>query len=179
MPDKRYKVVFLGEIFADRDIDEVKRNLAALYKMDVSGIERLFSGRRVVVKQEVDHAAALKYVAAFEQAGALCRIEEIGAPVVKAEPPPPGEPAAPAEEPLYRVVFKGDIDPAQDLLQVKNNLAALFKTGLEEVEILFDGRSLVIKDRLDRETARRYVQAMERAGAAARIKAIAQEKSEK
>ncbi len=173
MSDKRYKVVFNGEVFADRDLDTVKQNLAALYEMDVSRMERLFGGKRVVVKQDVDHAAALKYVAAFEQAGALCRIEEIGAPMVKEPPPPPG-PAAPVKEPLYRVVFKGDIDPAQDPIRVKNNLAALFKTELEDVEILFDGRPLVIKDQLDRDTAQRYVWAMEKSGAAAHMKEISE-----
>jgi hypothetical protein len=51
--------------------------LAKLYNTGEDKIERFFSGKRLVVKKDVDHQTAMKYVKAFERAGAVCRVEEL------------------------------------------------------------------------------------------------------
>lgn len=73
----RYKVVFSGEIVPGQNIETVKTNVAALYKVPVEQCESMFSGRPVTIKEYLDYKAAQKYKKAFERTGAICRIEEI------------------------------------------------------------------------------------------------------
>ena len=104
MSEARFNVVFAGEMVAGADPARVRENLAAAFKMDVSKVEALFSGKRVVVKKDADQATAMKFRAVMKQAGALCDLERIGeeAPAAAAEPsapaPAPAQ-AAPAPAP--------------------------------------------------------------------------------
>jgi hypothetical protein len=66
----RYNLVFRGQILQDASLDEVKDNLARLFKADAKKIARLFSGKPVVIKKELDPAAAKKYLQVFKKAGA-------------------------------------------------------------------------------------------------------------
>ncbi len=45
--DTVFKVVFRGEIAPGQDVDQVKRNIAALYKVQVAQCEKMFKGKRV------------------------------------------------------------------------------------------------------------------------------------
>lgn len=111
MSEARFNVVFAGEIVAGADPAKVRENLAAAFRMDVSKVEALFSGKRVVVKKDADQATAMKFRAVMKQAGALCDLERIGeeaaapAPVAAAPAPapapsaPPSAPAEPAARP--------------------------------------------------------------------------------
>lgn len=89
----QYQLVFNGTISDGRDFNEVKRNLASLFKTDEAKIEQLFASLPIVVKRDVDYDGALKYQRALRKAGAICQVEEttqIAAPPVmdKGEPPP-------------------------------------------------------------------------------------------
>jgi hypothetical protein len=77
MAEQLYKVVFEGEILEGSQVQEVKRALAKLYNTGEDKIERFFSGKRLAIKKDVDYETAMKYVKAFERAGALCRVEEL------------------------------------------------------------------------------------------------------
>lgn len=70
-----YKLVFDGRIVEGSNIRDVKRNLAALLNVDENKIERVFSGRRIVIKRDVDYQTATKYKEVFEKAGAICTVE--------------------------------------------------------------------------------------------------------
>ena len=70
---------------------------------------------------------------------------------------------------LYRVVFDGEINRGSTLAQVKRDLAALFQADAEVIDQFFTGRSIVLKQGLDAETAIQYVSAMSRAGAVSRM----------
>jgi hypothetical protein len=72
--DKAYKLVFKGEILPGFELDTVKINVAKLFKTDVAKIERLFSGSRVVIKDNIDLATAKKYEMAMQSKGAVCSI---------------------------------------------------------------------------------------------------------
>lgn len=74
MTSNHYKVVFNGRIFEGCKVEEVKRNLALLFKIDSKRIERLFVKGPIVIRRNVDHHTATKYQRAFEKAGALCEI---------------------------------------------------------------------------------------------------------
>ena len=76
-PELRYRVVFSGEIVPGQDIEQVKLKVAALYKVPIEKCASMFTGRLVTVKDNVDYQTAQKYKKAFENTGAICRIETI------------------------------------------------------------------------------------------------------
>ena len=75
MSDKKYRVIFKGDVAAGVQVDEVKQKLAAIFKTDIAKIDRLFTGERKVVKKGTDLETCEKARKAFERAGAICFIE--------------------------------------------------------------------------------------------------------
>jgi len=77
LPDeaKRYKVTFSGQIAPGQQIETVKTNIAALYKVPVERCASMFTGRVVIVKENLDYDTAQKYHKAFSKTGAICQIE--------------------------------------------------------------------------------------------------------
>jgi hypothetical protein len=69
-----YSIVFSGEIKASFTKDKVINNLAALFKKDISYIEKLFSGKKVIIKRDLELEHANKYLLALEKTGAVCEI---------------------------------------------------------------------------------------------------------
>lgn len=91
----RYEIVFSGQTLPGADPDAVKANLAKLFQADAQRIALLFSGRRLVLKNNLDAAAADKYRAALERAGAQVEVVDMAPTVEEIElaPPPAAEPA--------------------------------------------------------------------------------------
>ena len=86
-----YQVIFDGTTAPGHSVDQVKQRLCRLFKKDRAAIERLFSGRPVAIRKNIDHATARKLKNAMDQAGALCRIEKIASAKVekgRTEPAP-------------------------------------------------------------------------------------------
>ena len=77
MEEQLYRVIFEGEILEGSQVQEVKRALAKLYNKREDQVEHYFSGKRLTVKKNADHETAMKYVKAFERAGAVCKVEEL------------------------------------------------------------------------------------------------------
>lgn len=75
MREEQYAVMFSGEIQSGQDIETVKNNIAALFKLPVEKCEYLFTGNPITIKTNLDYQAALKYQKAFEQRGAVCQIK--------------------------------------------------------------------------------------------------------
>jgi len=82
-----FRVTFRGEIEPGYRLEEVKSNLAKLFKLDVSNqlhlqkIDRLFSGRTVVIKEGLSKTSAQAYLSAIAKAGGKGYIKiKIGAP---------------------------------------------------------------------------------------------------
>jgi len=71
-----YQVIFGGKILEHADIDMVKANVARVFSLPSDRIEKLFSGRRIVLKKDIDQATAERYKATLQRAGALCEIED-------------------------------------------------------------------------------------------------------
>jgi hypothetical protein len=69
-----YSIVFSGEIKASFTKERVMNNLSALFKKDISYIERLFSGKKVVIKRDLDLEQANKYLSALANTGAVCEL---------------------------------------------------------------------------------------------------------
>ncbi|MDR3352293.1 MAG: DUF805 domain-containing protein [Zoogloeaceae bacterium] len=105
--EARFNVVFDGLIVIDKPEQEVKENLARLFKCDLARIEGLFADRTVVIKRELSEAAANRYIKALLDAGAIARKEN-----ANSGPPKPTIPPAPAtpqpEEITARMQEEGD-----------------------------------------------------------------------
>jgi uncharacterized protein YbjQ (UPF0145 family) len=72
-----YNVVFEGKTAPGKDIGSVKKQLMTLLKIDAPRIDRLFSGKPVVVRKNADSETAEKFRRVFEAAGAICNLEQV------------------------------------------------------------------------------------------------------
>ena len=66
---KQFNVVFGGAISGGHKVEDVKKNLAALFKADPQKIDQLFEAPQVVLKRNVDYDQAMKYQTALQRAG--------------------------------------------------------------------------------------------------------------
>ena len=94
----RYEIAFSGELAPGATLEQVEANLAKLFQADAQRIAALFSGRRVVIKQDLDHASVEKYRQAMARAGAIAEVRPMPVEVEEIElaPPPPETSAPPA-----------------------------------------------------------------------------------
>lgn len=81
----RYRLVFNGQIDLQHEHADVVRNLAALLKMEDGKAQSLFSGKRVVLKENLSREQADKARIVFETTGAVALIEEIQAEIPESE----------------------------------------------------------------------------------------------
>jgi membrane associated rhomboid family serine protease/tetratricopeptide (TPR) repeat protein len=79
----RYRLVSEGTISFSSDPEETKEQLVVLLRCGRDRIDRLMSGRRVVLKRDLDQAAAVRMKQAFEGTGAICTIETEEAPAAE------------------------------------------------------------------------------------------------
>lgn len=77
MSDNRFAVVFGGVIVPGANREQVKLNLAKLFKVEPARVEPMFSGKKVVIKAKLDQATAQKYQAALKNAGAICEVIDL------------------------------------------------------------------------------------------------------
>lgn len=117
MSDEKFEVAFSGEIADGADLEQVKVRVGQMFKADASKLAHLFSGKRVVIKKDIDHQTAEKYRTALNKAGALCEVKNTSvgaaqnvaalAPAettnmqVTATGSPEGAPSAPNTDPLH------------------------------------------------------------------------------
>lgn len=91
-----YEIAFSGQLLPGAKLEQVEANLTKLFQADAQRIALLFSGRRIVIKQNLDFAAVEKYRQAMERAGAHVEIKPMPVDVEEIElaPPPPAAPDA-------------------------------------------------------------------------------------
>ncbi|WP_353411210.1 hypothetical protein [Pseudoteredinibacter isoporae] len=77
MANERYNLVFRGDIVLGHNIVDVKLRLGKLFKVNEAQLERLFSGRPVVIKKSLLKAEADRYTDALHQAGAQVEVQAI------------------------------------------------------------------------------------------------------
>ena len=73
--DGPLQLVFSGECLDGHDPQAVREAVARTLKLDEARTARLFSGKRVVLRRQVDAATARRHVARFAAMGALLRAE--------------------------------------------------------------------------------------------------------
>ena len=72
-----YHIVFEGKTVPGKEIDLVKKALMNILKADDKSIDRLFSGKRVLIRKNVEAGTAKKFQKAFEDIGAVCNLEKV------------------------------------------------------------------------------------------------------
>jgi len=112
---QEYEIAFSGQIAAGAELSQVKAAIARLFKADDALLARLFSGRRVIIKQAVDADTANTYQVAFQRAGALLEVRPLHEGAVEeislGLPEEQGRPAAGPAEPTA-------VDTPRSMLQV-------------------------------------------------------------
>ena len=93
-----YEVAFSGQLIAGARLESVKANVAKLFQADEQRIALLFSGRRIVIKSNLDAADAERYRETLARAGALAELRALDGDLVAGEPASaavaPGTPSA-------------------------------------------------------------------------------------
>lgn len=84
-----YEVAFSGQLVAGAQLETVKSNVARIFQADEQRVALLFSGRRIVIKSNLDAAGAEKYRETLARAGALAEVRVLQAEPVAAVAPPP------------------------------------------------------------------------------------------
>jgi len=117
MSDQLFEVAFSGQIIEGADLEEVKSRVGKMFNADDAKLAQLFSGKRIVIKKNIDQATAAKYKTALNRAGAECEISSPGGEAAAAQPavatPAPAEPAA-KSAPLsteYETSYDGEVAP--------------------------------------------------------------------
>ena len=93
MAEGSYQVIFSGRIIDGAELDMVKHNVARVFNLDAERVEKLFCGRRLILKKQIDQATAEKYQTTMQRAGALCEVEN----TAQARPAAPSASAAQPE----------------------------------------------------------------------------------
>ena len=84
----RYEIAFSGRLVEGAPLASVQANLARLFQADAQRIAQLFSGRRIVIKNNLDEAGAEKYRLTLERAGAVVEVLAMVVEEVELAPPP-------------------------------------------------------------------------------------------
>lgn len=92
----RYEIAFSGQLVEGAPLASVQANLARLFQADAQRIAQLFSGRRVVIKNNLDEAGAEKYRLTLERAGAVVEVLAMLVEEVELTPSPAPVPVAAA-----------------------------------------------------------------------------------
>jgi len=79
MPVELYNVVFAGELVDQAAPETTRRKLMALFRLDEARVDKLFSGRRIFVKRNLDLDTAARLQDAFRKAGGRALIEPVEA----------------------------------------------------------------------------------------------------
>jgi hypothetical protein len=87
MSNELFDIAFSGQISEGADPAEVKARIGKMFNAQGAKLDQLFSGKRIVIKRNVDEATAQKFVSAFLNAGAVCE--------ARSTSPAPAEPATP------------------------------------------------------------------------------------
>ena len=107
-----YTITFAGRTTGEYELAQVKHSLAALFKMNATQVEALFSGKPVVIKRHIDKTTAQKYYAAFKKAGAVCVISSDNTSAAKqtAQPAAQSAPVATTSAPPGRRYGRDVVD---------------------------------------------------------------------
>lgn len=73
---------------------------------------------------------------------------------------------------MFQLVFRGECQPGTDVATARNNARTLFKASVEQVERMFSGRPVVIRNRLEKDQAEKYRDVLARHGMIAYVESM-------
>ena len=124
-----YEIVFSGEVLPGAQVDVVRDNLARLFQADEARLALLFSGRRWVLKNNLEAVEAQKYHATLERAGAqvsvvpmLMDVEESVMTAMPSAAPPGDDRLDVAPRDAYMAAFSEVDAPNYGLAEVGSDL---------------------------------------------------------
>lgn len=101
MTEVTYEIVFRGDIAIGQALEQVKGRMAQLFKLAPTQVDKLFTGKAVILKKNLSKEQAEQYQKAFAKTGALVTVKQSAregqSPVSKSEK---GLTLAPAGAPL-------------------------------------------------------------------------------
>lgn len=107
-----YQVVFRGEIDPSVGEQKARDGIAKLFRASDAQLQQFFSGKPVVIKNQLDQNTANKYLNTLKKVGAICYVEQM--PGTKAAQSAPAQPAAkPSESPPNPDTVKNSAPKAQ------------------------------------------------------------------
>ncbi|WP_296934209.1 hypothetical protein [uncultured Marinobacter sp.] len=74
---------------------------------------------------------------------------------------------------MFQLVFKGECVPGTDLETARNNARTLFKASLEQVDRMFSGQPVVIRNKLEEVQAEKYRAVLKKHGMVAYVQPMA------
>ncbi|MDH3387446.1 MAG: hypothetical protein OEN02_06010 [Gammaproteobacteria bacterium] len=113
MSDQLFEVAFSGVISEGANPDEVRARVGKMFNADADKLAQLFSGKRIVIKKNIDQATAAKYKTALNRAGAECEVQPTGGAAAPA-PAEAANPAAATTAPApqqFESSYEGEVPP--------------------------------------------------------------------
>ncbi len=80
------------------------------------------------------------------------------------------------DQDMFQLIFRGECQPGTDVETARNNARALFKASVEQVDRMFSGRPVVIRNRLEEDQAEKYRTVLARHGMIAYVEPMADRK---
>ncbi len=121
-----FDIVYAGELVPGSNIESVKMRVAALFGVGVDQIERLFSGKKVVIKSNLDEAKAKKYQQALLGAGLVVTVDPTAAEEIAPQPEQSeveGEAESEAESEVEKPSSGPSSDSHLDVLPVGSDMS--------------------------------------------------------
>jgi len=75
MSESTFCLVFEGKIIPGQDLAEVKKRLQKAFNKDAQTIEKMFSGKKIKIKQGLQEEQARQYQAKMNSIGVVCEVE--------------------------------------------------------------------------------------------------------
>jgi len=74
---------------------------------------------------------------------------------------------------MFQLVFKGECAPGTDVETARNNARALFKASVEQLDRMFSGQPVVIRNKLEQVQAEKYQAVLRKHGMVAHVQPMA------
>ncbi|KRW61991.1 hypothetical protein [Pseudomonas sp. TTU2014-080ASC] len=114
----RYEIAFSAQLVPGAQLETVKANVAKLFQADEQRLALLFSGRRIVIKNNLDEAGAEKYRVALERAGALVEVVDMDSQIEEIVLTAPAPAPAPAPVAAFAAQPAATVQGEQGRLKV-------------------------------------------------------------
>lgn len=77
LPSQPFQVVFEGAITGEFSLEDSKHRFGRLFRINGTKLERVFSGKTVVIKKNITEEQAMQYAIKIAEAGCECYFEPV------------------------------------------------------------------------------------------------------